>query len=206
MKRTTSEAGILHRGLAAWALIMLLALTGHAQTSSDGDSALVFVIADSEVDSDGDGLPDVVEIALGTDPNNPDTDGDGIPDGWEVWYGLNPLDAADADEDPDNDGLTNREEYERETDPFNADTDGDGFWDGFEAGKGSDPASAASYPYSGVFGDVNCDGQVNAVDVQLVINAIMGLPVPVPTNVNGVGGVNAVDLQLVINAAMGLRK
>jgi len=32
-------------------------------------------------DTDGDGLPDRRERAIGTDPNNPDTDGDGIPDG-----------------------------------------------------------------------------------------------------------------------------
>jgi hypothetical protein len=31
-------------------------------------------------DSDGDGLPDLVELRLKTDPNNPDTDGDGILD------------------------------------------------------------------------------------------------------------------------------
>jgi hypothetical protein len=34
-------------------------------------------------DSDGDGLTDSEEYALGLDPNNPDTDGDGIPDGQE---------------------------------------------------------------------------------------------------------------------------
>ncbi|MDK2465054.1 MAG: hypothetical protein QI223_09820, partial [Candidatus Korarchaeota archaeon] len=32
-------------------------------------------------DSDGDGLSDAQEEALGTDPNNPDSDGDGVPDG-----------------------------------------------------------------------------------------------------------------------------
>jgi hypothetical protein len=36
------------------------------------------------VDSDGDGLSDATEQALGTDPNNPDTDGDSLLDGWEV--------------------------------------------------------------------------------------------------------------------------
>lgn len=32
------------------------------------------------VDSDGDGLTDILEARLGTNPNNPDTDGDGLPD------------------------------------------------------------------------------------------------------------------------------
>lgn len=48
--------------------------------------------ADQQTDSDGDGLSDVVERIIGTDPHNPDTDGDGIPDGVEVAQGSNPLD------------------------------------------------------------------------------------------------------------------
>lgn len=35
-------------------------------------------------DSDGDLLEDDLEVALGTDPEEPDTDHDGLPDGWEV--------------------------------------------------------------------------------------------------------------------------
>lgn len=42
-------------------------------------------------DSDGDGLTDDEEAALGTDPHNPDTDGDGLLDGWEV-HGVNGID------------------------------------------------------------------------------------------------------------------
>lgn len=54
-------------------------------------------------DTDGDGLPDVIETGdcngcppdinpckIGTDPNNPDTDGDGINDGDEVAAGSDP--------------------------------------------------------------------------------------------------------------------
>ncbi|MEO8428278.1 MAG: Ig-like domain-containing protein, partial [Verrucomicrobiota bacterium] len=44
------------------------------------------------IDSDHDGLPDVVEAVYGTDPGKADTDGDGIPDGAEVENGTNPLD------------------------------------------------------------------------------------------------------------------
>ncbi len=42
-------------------------------------------------DTDGDGLSDVIEIGLGTDPLNPDTDGDGADDGYEVANGTDPL-------------------------------------------------------------------------------------------------------------------
>ena len=54
-----------------------------------------------KVDSDNDGLTDLQENFLGTDPNNPDTDGDGITDGDEVFvYKTNPL-----SQDSDGDGV-----------------------------------------------------------------------------------------------------
>jgi alpha-tubulin suppressor-like RCC1 family protein len=40
---------------------------------------------DPYMDSDRDGLTDVEEYQLGTDPNNPDTDGDHLPDGQDGW-------------------------------------------------------------------------------------------------------------------------
>ena len=76
-------------------------------------------------DSDGDGLTNAQEAALGTDPNNPDTNGDGISDGAEVALGLSPT-ALDMD----GDGIDNATERRNGTDPFNADTDGDGVPDG----------------------------------------------------------------------------
>ena len=51
-------------------------------------------------DRDGDGLTTAEEIFVyGTDPGLPDTDGDGVPDGAEVALGTNPLsrDLSDAD-------------------------------------------------------------------------------------------------------------
>jgi hypothetical protein len=52
-------------------------------------------------DQDGDGLLDVEEAALGTDPLNWDSDGDGFTDGDEVLlFGTDPLDALDPTPTP----------------------------------------------------------------------------------------------------------
>jgi hypothetical protein len=50
------------------------------------------------LDRDGDGVPDAVEVALGTNPNVPDwiqdTDGDGYSDGLEIVNGSSPTNAT----------------------------------------------------------------------------------------------------------------
>src|SRR6478672_6845938 len=85
-------------------------------------------------DPDGDGLTNLQEFQLGTDPRNPDTDGDGVSDGEEVKRGTNPLNA-----DTDGDGLTDSEEIRLGTNPLNPDTDGDGIPDGIEVKLGLNP-------------------------------------------------------------------
>jgi len=47
-------------------------------------------------DFDNDGLLDIEELVIGTDPTNWDTDGDGMADGWEIMMGLNPCSAHDG--------------------------------------------------------------------------------------------------------------
>jgi hypothetical protein len=96
------------------------------------------------VDSDGDGIGDDDERALGTDPTNPDTDQDGLMDGIELRMGLNPL-ASDVISgcsvvmDTDGDRLNDCEERVLGTDPCVGDTDGDGLPDLVEALSQTNP-------------------------------------------------------------------
>lgn len=83
-------------------------------------------------DSDNDGLFDIDEDEIKTDPMNPDTDGDGLSDYEEVVLGTDPLTPNDYDKGLDNDldGLTDIEELKvYGTDPYNTDTDDDGLSD-----------------------------------------------------------------------------
>ena len=102
--------------------------------------------SDASGDSDGDGLTNLEEYELNTDPQNVDSDSDGIPDSWEIQYNLDPTDSSDASLDPDGDGLSNLREYELGTDPHNSDSDGDGFSDGLEVLLGTDPLSSGDSP------------------------------------------------------------
>jgi hypothetical protein len=79
-------------------------------------------------DTDGDGLRNVEEFDLGTDPGLADSNGDGLSDGLSVGLGRDP-----SSLDLDGDGLTNAEELALGTDPLAADTDGDGVSDALDA-------------------------------------------------------------------------
>ena len=94
-------------------------------------------------DFDGDGLSDVEEVSLGTDPKNIDTDGDGLKDGDEVNVHLtSPLKI-----DTDNDELSDYEEVNIYfTNPNNPDTDADTFLDGKEVQGGYNPKGPGKMP------------------------------------------------------------
>ncbi|MBI5094774.1 MAG: VWA domain-containing protein [Candidatus Hydrogenedentes bacterium] len=126
-------------------------------------------------------------------PPAPDVDLDGLDTKAELRYGTDP-----ALSDTDADGLTDGEEaLVYHTDPAKADTDGDGVSDGQEVASGSDPL--------GTKGDIDRTGAVDAVDVQLVINAALSLSIAgLDADIDHNGSIDAVDVQLVINAALGL--
>lgn len=79
------------------------------------------------VDSDNDGLSDVIEAEYCTEITNPDSDSDGLYDGTE---------------DSNKNGVVD----EGETDPCDADTDDDGHPDGIEIWERSDPLDPHSVP------------------------------------------------------------
>ena len=133
-------------------------------TGSEMVAHALIIVEITDFDGDGDGLSNVEEDLLGTDPEDPDSDDDGLLDGTEVRGG-NPADPSDPRNsitdplDPDTDGdrlcdgsrtvagvCTGGEDVDddglrdvRETDPLDADTDDDGLSDGVEVLDGSYP-------------------------------------------------------------------
>jgi hypothetical protein len=99
--------------------------------------------AQTDVDSDGDGLGDAQEASLGTDPANADTDADGLLDGDEVTAG---------------------------TDPTLYDSDGDGFGDNAEVANGTDPNDPASVPAGEPTVDTDGDMLSDAQEAELGTN------------------------------------
>jgi hypothetical protein len=119
-----------------WALVP-------AGSQDDVPAAPPTAIPGEDIDSDGDGLTDEQETALGTDPLLPDSDADGVSDSDENdFYGTDALDP-----DTDDDGLGDAEELlTYTTNPLLGDTDGDDVSDGEEVAAGSDPLDAGSLP------------------------------------------------------------
>lgn len=87
----------------------------HETTDTDGDG----VGNNADSDDDGDGLSDLEELSLGTDP---------------------------LLEDSDSDGLSDARELEAGTDPLVADSDGDTMPDGLEVSEGLDPLDGSDCP------------------------------------------------------------
>jgi hypothetical protein len=104
------------------------------------------VLANSELDSDFDAVPDKDELNIyKTNHLSKDTDGDGYSDFEELTSGYSPLNPKKVmleDNDFDEDGLSDKMELNFHTDLTNYDTDGDGYSDGDEIKSGYDPLNS----------------------------------------------------------------
>ncbi len=190
-----------------------------SQLDTDGD--LSGDACDS--DDDNDGLTDSFEQSIGTNTLLTDTDGDGLDDFTEVAFDgdattytpgadTDPL-AADSDGDTLSDG---QEVNSTGSSPLLYDTDGDGFDDGTEVASGKDPNDPASYPII-ADADLNADGIVNAADVLVAQQIILGQRTPtaielshgdVAPLINGIPAsdsqFNTGDLLLIERKALGI--
>ena len=93
------------------------------------------------IDTDGDGVANDIEVADGTDPNDPckyEASSQVSASITNTWKAL----------DCDNDGVTNGQELIDGTDSSNPDTDGDGVSDNQEKTDGTDPNDPCKYEAS----------------------------------------------------------
>ena len=141
--------------------------------SSDSDGRYDWL----DLDSDNDGIPDIIE-AGGVDTNNDgkvDTATDTDGDGWANTFDSNNGGTALADGDKDNDGSKNR---------VDLDSDNDGIADIVEAGG----VDADNNGIADNLTDTDGDGWMNIFDSN---NGGTALPV---TNTDGVGDANYLDI------------
>lgn len=170
-----------------------------------------------DLDDDNDGLSDVYELNIGTNPLKADTDNDGLLDSIEVTLGTNPLiadtdidgvlDGADAFPldpsetiDTDGDGIGNNTDN---------DDDNDGLSDSVEIAYGSDPLDSDSLPVI-ANGDLapfdNPDGFINTADVMIAYQLVLNQRVAGPLqyaygDMNRDGLFNAIDIVLIQQVA-----
>lgn len=141
-----------------------LSLSSDADTDGDGTPNSL------DTDDDNDGIPDTVEVSMGTNPLSKDSDGDGVYDKQDPF----PLDKgewADADADgigdnkdtdDDNDGVSDAQELQLGSNPKSSDTDGDGLSDGYEVQLGTSLNSK----------DTDGDGLTDKQEVEMGTNPL----------------------------------
>lgn len=170
---TTSNAAIA--SVSADGVITAISSgTALISAMNEGAVAIIRVRVAVTGDSDGDGIPDDVELANGLNPNDPidgleDFDGDGLTNKQElVDYGTDP-----RNPDTDGDGIKDGDEVNGKagyvTDPALFDTDGDGISDGLEIATGSDPTDPNSFNLGRALASIELTPAVFVLTVNTII-------------------------------------
>ncbi len=185
------------------------------------DAYLTSDVAYVDTDSDGDLLNDYEDEDQDNDGllNNLDLDalGDGFPDEYQAQDPDMDGVVNYYDSDDDGDGVLDADDPDRngngtpdEEEP--ADSDGDGVVDAIDLDADNDGFTnqeeliAGTNPYlffdrpGMLWGDLDDDGDVDAADGQLLINAVLGVGVYQPRGDGNQNGRNdALDLQMLVN-------
>ena len=90
---------------------------GSSSPVASSSNTITVLSTNPSADADGDGLTNLYEEAIGSNPLNPSTTNDGLPDGWALFFGLNPLNANGAGETAPN-GLTYLQSYQSGLNPL----------------------------------------------------------------------------------------
>jgi gliding motility-associated-like protein len=145
-----------------------ISVTDTTSTTVSGNVTINVTDIDEITDTDGDGVPDSIELSDGTDP----TDGCSYV---SSSVSLSPSIAWEA-LDCDADGLTNGEEKDLGTNPKNKDTDGDGVLDGTEVTDSTNPLNPCDYITASITeertsqwlnADCDKDGLTNGEEIDL---------------------------------------
>jgi gliding motility-associated-like protein len=167
-------------------------------TNTAGTASVQFSLL-IDADSDGDGVPNSVEILQGTNPNSAssylDSDHDGVPDYVEILQGTNP-NSASSYLDSDHDGVPDYIELQQGTNPNvpgARDTDGDGVPDYVELQQGTNPNVPGAR-------DTDGDGIPDYIELQQGTNPNVPGDVLIDSDHDGIP--DYVELQLGTNPAV----
>ncbi len=154
----SSSTNPSHTYSAAGTYTATLTVTDNGGAQTSATKTISVASLSTTQDSDNDGLPDVLEIQYGLNPNSVDSDGDGISDFIEWGPGSAPLDT-------DGDGII---------DALDTDSDNDGKADNIEGTGDVDGDGAPNYidkdDIDGPLGDQDGDGINNSTEVTYMMN------------------------------------
>src|SRR5260370_10593110 len=91
--------------------------SGSSRLLPTPSNSLTVLSTNPSPDADGDGLTNIYEFAIGSNPLTPSTTNDGIPDGWALFFGLNPTNPGGASQIAP-DGLTFLQAFQRGLNPL----------------------------------------------------------------------------------------